>query len=174
MYFWNINKLKAQLIERPLTEKETLPYIIATVLMYVLLIELISFSHSFEVNSAESIAYGAWDYLFAALTFVISTLGIVWLFKKNKVQSENYFLQRYTALGWVVAVRTTSFILLFCIILFVLTILVSLSQASVPDFFVTTFESNIGSFLLVLSFYLYFYWYFGKHLAEVAQKANYH
>ena len=167
MYFWNIKKLKALIVERPLTEREALPYIIANALMYLLLTELISYLYSFHEVSAVAISYGFWDYLSVAFSIVITIMGSIWLFRKNKVQSENYFLQRITALGWVVMLRTTVFVLLASIILFFLV------QIIASDFFNKIYDSNINVFLFGLCFYLYFYWYFGKHLTEIAEKATY-
>ena len=167
MYFWNIKKLKAQIIERPLTEREVLPYIIANALVYLLLMELISYLYSFHEVGAVDMPYGFWEYLSIAFSIVMTIMGCVWLFRKNKTRSENYFLQRYTALGWVVMLRTTVFVLLASIILFFL------AQMVASDFFNKVFDSNISVFLFGLCFYLYFYWYFGKHLTEVAKKATY-
>ena len=167
MYFWNIKKLKAQIIERPLTEREVLPYIIAHALMYLLLMELISYVYSFHEVGAVTIPFGVWDYLSIVFAIVFTILGSIWLFKKNKVRSENYFLQRYTALGWVVMLRTTVIVLLVMLVLFVLT------QIIISDYFNQLFDSGISTFFFGLFFYRYFYWYFGKHVAEVAQKATY-
>jgi hypothetical protein len=167
MYFWNIKKLKAQLIARPLTERETLPYIIATALMYLILLEITIYGYSIDDGGAQAIPYGIWDYLSITISILITIFGSIWLFNKNKVRSENYFLQRYTALGWVVIVRTTVFVLFTFLILFALT------QIIISDFFNKIFDSNISVFVFGLCFYLYFYWYFGKHLVEVAEKATY-
>ena len=117
MYFWNIKKLKAQLIERPLTEREALPYVIAASLMYLLAFEILTYSYSAVSN--EAVPYGILDYISLAFTIAINILGTIWIFKKNKVNSENYFLQRYTALGWVVLIRIMVFFILAMILLFV-------------------------------------------------------
>jgi hypothetical protein len=167
MYFWNINKLKAHLIARPLTERETLPYIIATALMYLILIEITIYGYSIDDGGVQAIPYGIWDYLSITISIAITIFGSIWLFNKNKVRSENYFLQRYTALGWVVIVRTTSFILFVFIILF------GLTQMIESEFIYEIFDSNLAALIFSQFFYVFFYWYFGKHLTEVAEKASY-
>jgi NADH:ubiquinone oxidoreductase subunit 2 (subunit N) len=167
MYFWNIKKLKAQLIARPLTERETLPYIIATALTYLMMIEITIFGYSINDGSAQVIPYGIWDYVSVIFSIVITIFGSIWLFNKNKQRSENYFLQRYTALGWVVIVRTTSFILLLFILLF------GLAQTIESEFFYKLFDSSLTGLIISQLLYVFFYWYFGKHLTEVAEKASY-
>jgi len=40
MYFWNINALKKEIRSRNFTDKEALPYIVVTIFLYMLGIEL--------------------------------------------------------------------------------------------------------------------------------------
>jgi hypothetical protein len=168
MYFWNIKKLKAQLIERPLTDKETLPYVIATSLIYTFVFELMYFAFSLPPDlMVESEAYGISDFASFIVSLIVIIFGSKWIFNKNKVYNENYFLQRYTALGWVVMIRITVFLTLAILILGILFGIIGWDIEKM-------FDSNLFLYFITAFFYLIYFWYFGKHISEVAQKATYH
>ena len=156
MYFWNIKKLKALLIERPMTEKEVLPYLIATMLLLTLV--------QYFPNALH---FNAWDYLEIVIASIAVIIGTFWLYQKNLGDSGSYFLQRYFALGWVVSIR---------IVVFVTPVFIALVfLASYFELYNT--ESDATNWLditLLTAIEVLLYWYFGRHLAEVAQKATYH
>ena len=155
MYFWKINNLKANLIERPATEREALPYLISlwalwTVSLYMGLPT--DFGLQFYVN------------FFVAITGTI--FGTWWLYKLNDKSGNNYFLQRYIMLDWVVTIR---FFVIFAIPLIVLYELLS-------ELGLGSLDTGATSWLdVVMNLVTYptYFWYFGKHLTEVAQKATY-
>jgi hypothetical protein len=171
MYFWNIEKLKAQLIERPLTDKETLPYVIAYALIYAIIFELVNFAYSIPPDLAtKSEAYGISDFLYFIFYLIVIIFSTKWIFNKNRVYNENYFLQRYTALGWVVMIRVTVFLTIFVLLLAIITLILGWDADRV-------FESDkFGYIAFVMTYFVYFlyFWYFGKHISDVAQKATYH
>jgi hypothetical protein len=171
MYFWNIKKLKAQLIERPLTERETLPYVIAVSLMYFFALEVLTYSYT--AISSDPVPYSVWDYISAVFTVATTVLGTVWIFKKNKVSNENYFLQRFTALGWVVLIRVTAFLIFAIALIFIALLLPSIAGVFHWESYGSILESSTTFLVINVLFYLFYYWYFGKHIAEVAQKATY-
>lgn len=159
MYFWNINKLKAQLIERPLTEKELLPYLIATLLMFTLIPYL-----------PDTLHFNAWDYLEMAIACLAVIIGTLWLYAKNlgsNIDNKgSHFLQRYIALGWVVLVR---------FIVFVIPVIILMAFLA-SNFALFNTESDATGWIdvmLITMIEVLLYWYFGKHIADVAHNAKY-
>lgn len=148
MYFWNIKKLKALLIERPLTEKEVLPYLIATMLLLTL---VQYFPNSEQLN--------VWNYLDIAVASAAIMVGTFWLYGKNLSKKSSHFLQRYFALGWVVMMR----FIIFAIPVVILMAFLSLNFA----LFYT--ESDATSWLDVTIMALLNYFYIGT-LANIWPK----
>lgn len=163
MYFFSLKKIKAQLIERPLTEKETLPYVIATALVYTVVIEILSWGAS---TGDKAIVFTALDFINLVFGVLVTIFGTIWLYKKNKGDAGNYFLQRYTALGWVVMTRTSLYLIAAVILVFMITGITSNPWSNL-------FESGVFYLVISVIFYVFFYWYFGKHIADVAEKAAY-
>lgn len=154
MYFWNIKKLKADLIERPMTDKETLPYLIATSLLYL--------ASQFVPKSAH---FNALDYLELAISVLSIVVGTLWLYQQNKADAGQHFIQRYLALGWVVFIRVA--VVMFPIMAAMMTIL---SLAGLANL-----DTNVKSWhdiILIIIFTLINYWYLGKQMSEVAEKAT--
>jgi hypothetical protein len=155
MYFWNIKKLKADLIAKPLTEKQTLPYLIAAVFFYTLIIELAIFLLSAQVTSEE---YSKWDFISALFNLGSVIFGLKWLYQQNKGDSGSYFTQRYLAINWVASIR---FMLVTALYLFV-----TVNLGEYPAY------SWLGTLTYILFLVAYF-WYVGKHIANVANNADY-
>ena len=155
MYFWNIEKLKTQLIEKPLSDKEVLPYLIITMALLV--------AERYLPQSAE---FNLWDYLLLAFEVISVVAGTYWLYLKNKANAGSHFLQRYFAIGWVAAIRilvwTIPMITIFIVASFMMEMEWLSSDSSGP----------IDSILLI-AFELIIYWYIGKHIANVAEQAKY-
>jgi hypothetical protein len=155
MYFWNIEKLKTQLIEKPLTDKETLPYLIATITLLI------------AVRYLPQVAqFNNWDYALLILELACVIVGSYWLYLKNKGDAGSHFLQRYFALGWVVAIRVIVFSIPIVVVIVGIITYMNLGEA----FGETT---NYLDFLFMLILELVIYWYNGKHLADLAAKAKY-
>lgn len=155
MYFWNIKKLKALLIERPMTEKEVLPYLIATMLLLTLV--------QYFPNALH---FNAWDYLEIVIASITVIVGTFWLYRKNFGDKGSHFLQRYFALGWVVTVR---------FIVFVTPVFIALVFLA-SNFGLYNAESEATNWVdtaLLTVMEVFLYWYFGKHLADVASNASY-
>jgi len=93
MYFWRIENLKKDLIARPLSDREVLPYL----LIFVGISALIPIFPMESMNS--------WDYAAAIWTLVLVVAGTLYTYQCNGAARGSHFVQRYLAIGWVVAVR---------------------------------------------------------------------
>lgn len=163
MYFFSLRKLKKELQEAPLTEKQTLPYLIAWLVSYALSIQITSWVTSFFGGIAET-RYNLWDYLGSAFAIISIIIGTLWLFHKNHGDKGYYFIQRYLAIGWVASVRYMIFGSLLYVLIFLF-----LAQYGY------NFDDSTGfngfAFCLVLE--VLYFWYLGKHIADVAGTATY-
>jgi hypothetical protein len=147
MYFWSIKKLKAQLIERPLIEKEVLPYLIATLLILTL-----------AQYASQPGNFNHWDYLELLLIILINITGTYLLYKKNEGDFGTQFLHRYFVLGWVIMIR----VFVFALPVIVLSVFIGRVSG------LTSGNDTDTSWLDVLnvsSVEIFYYWYFSKHLA---------
>ncbi len=93
MYFWRIEDLKKDLVARPLTDREVLPYL----LIFVGITALVPI---FPVASMNT-----WDYSASIWTFFLAIAGTLYAYQCNGAAAGNHFVQRYLSIGWVVAVR---------------------------------------------------------------------
>ena len=108
MYLWRIKKLKAQLVVEPLTDREVLPYVAANSALLGLAVAL-------PPDSPNS-----WDRAAGFAYVPLMVLGILWVFRQNGGSVGTDFLQRYTAIGWVVLVRLVPVAFLAGLILYVM------------------------------------------------------
>jgi hypothetical protein len=97
MYFWNINKLKQQLIETGLTEQQLFYYILIVLAAEVICNELITYLPYTEPNS--------WSCIESALNILIPILGTIAAFRANGGDSGIKFVERYFSIGFVVSIR---------------------------------------------------------------------
>ena len=93
MYFWRIEDLKRDLITRPLTDREVLPYL----LIFVGITALVPIFPMESMN--------LWDYAAAIWTLLLAVAGTLYAYQCNGAAAGLHFVQRYLAIGWVVAVR---------------------------------------------------------------------
>jgi hypothetical protein len=147
MYFWKIDKLKADLRERQLTESETFKYLIATQVLYGL--AMIPY-----------ITYNIWDVYSAIVTLFVTLVGVYYVYKCNNGTTGSNFLQRYLALSWVVGIRSA---ILFIIPAAVVFYAVFEIYSDVPDY-TTPFDVLFGNALFAV-----FYVLLGKHIKELSR-----
>ena len=93
MYFWKINCLKQSLKKEPLSEKESIKYIVATVVLYCLFL---------IINPAKTDKWYLISYL---IYMIITVIGIIYCFHKNGGIQGNNFLKKFISLNWVLGIR---------------------------------------------------------------------
>jgi hypothetical protein len=148
MYFLNIKALKKDLINGPLSEKQTLPYMLAWV--------------SFEgiVQIAPNHTFNNWTIISGIISLIIAILGTYYCYNRNSGINGQYFLQRYISFGWIVGVRMALFIAIPGVILTVaIARLIGDTHAGN-----TWYSTIIGNTLGV-----FYYWRIGYHIGQVAQ-----
>jgi hypothetical protein len=93
MRFWRITQLKAEMRVQPLSERESLPYLVLFVA-----------SSSLVMGLPQS-GFNAFDALDTLLSVMIAIVGTIFVYRRNGGIHGEYFLQRYLAIGFVVGVR---------------------------------------------------------------------
>lgn len=90
MYFWNINRLKQQLIETGLTEKQIFYYIFIFVALEAISIETTGYYPYTEPD--------LWSHVGSALNIIIPIIGTIAAFRANGGSSGINFVERYIGL----------------------------------------------------------------------------
>ncbi|MDP3986959.1 MAG: hypothetical protein Q8P81_01915 [Nanoarchaeota archaeon] len=147
MYFWKINRLKSDLLKKPLSESESFKYLFAT----LILLSLVTIP--FLENNI-------WDVYSAIIATIITAMGVYYIYKCNKGAKGKNFLQRYISIGWVMGIRWSVLIALPIIAIYLIVMALS---GGIPDY--TTLAEVIFFNLLHISYF----WFFGKHIKEVSR-----
>lgn len=80
MYFWRLERLKREMAIRPLSESETLPYLVAYVAFTTALF-FIPYTFS-----------NVWDTLGAVFSTVLAVVGTIYVYRQNGGADGQYFL----------------------------------------------------------------------------------
>ena len=147
MYFWKIEKLKNDLLKKPLSESESFKYLFATTVLY-------------SLGMTQFLENNIWDVYSAIITALITAIGVYYVYKCNKGASGSNFLQKYLSMGWVVGIRWSVFVMIpLMIVYFVIVAILS----SIPD------NTTLSDLLFFNLLYIQFFWLLGKHIKEVAK-----
>ena len=106
MYILGITKLRQDLADDAMGEKQAFLYYLATAIVGALVFEAVA-------NSPQS--GGPMlpvDYLDGSLELVFTIVGITWCYTQNGAMSGKDFLRRIVPIGWVMWWRTKLFVLL--------------------------------------------------------------
>lgn len=156
MYFWKIEKLKNDLLIKPLSESESFKYLFAYLASESLLLIFIDID---DITVPNLEFTNMWDVFSSINGFLINAIGVYYVYKCNKGANGDNFLQKFFSIGWVVGIRL---IVLFLPLMLLLFFILSLSST---DF------SSTNPYDVILFFIIdfLFYWLLGKHVKEVAK-----
>ena len=150
MYFWRLEKLKAQLAGQPLSERQALPYLIVFVAMFT------------AVSYIPATVTNVWDRLGALWSVAMAVLGTIYIYRQNGGAEGQHFLQRYLAIGWVVGIRW------LVIIALAMVEFIALLTALGADIGDTTWYE----FLFVALAEAVVYWRIGYHVRDLAERTK--
>ncbi len=94
MYFIKYHPLKEQLLNRTLTEKEALPYLVVFSALTTLICSLPLLD-----------GYNEWDGMSSFANVCIAVWGAIYAYRENGGDEGFDFIQKFVVLGWVVSVR---------------------------------------------------------------------
>lgn len=148
MYFWRLERLKREMAVRPLSESETVPYLVVYVTFTT---ALSSIPYSFS---------NVWDTLGAVVSTVLAVVGTIYVYRQNGGADGQYFLQRYFAISWIVTLR---WLVIFIITILVFSILLELVG-------IWSEETTWYEFLFFTASEVIIYQRTGHHVRDVAQR----
>lgn len=152
MYFWKIEKLKKDLREKGLSEKESFYYLFVTTLLYCIALT------PYEKTSI-------WDVYNTVSVTLVSAGGLIYLYKKNGGSEGKNFLQKYLSLGWVYAIRWSVFWLIPGVIVYGI-LYQFISPSLVEEGLLL--ETQFSDVLFGTVLYVIYFFFLGKHIQEVA------
>ena len=151
MYFWSITQLKMEMVARPYSDSDILPYLIGSVAVTSVFTAL---------GCIPNPTFNMWDGLTAAWSVVLAVAGAIYIYRQNGAAKGQQFLQRYFAIGWVVAWRWT-----------VAFSIVAIAFYSMLEAFGFSWESTGWHHLLFVAIAeVLLYWRFGHHVRDVARR----
>ena len=111
MYFWKINELKKQIVERGLSEAQVFYYILLFVGFSIAGVELVGYFPYEEPNG--------WSYLQSGLNFIIPIAGTIAAYHVNGGENGKAFAAKYFSISFVVLVRFLVYLIPVMVVLFV-------------------------------------------------------
>jgi hypothetical protein len=150
MYFWRIDKLKAEMAVRPLSEREVLPYLV----VQIALLSVAGYIPATTTN--------VWDGLGAVWSVSLAIVGTIYIYRQNGGAAGRHFLQRYFAIGWVVLIRWLPMVVLMSVAFFALKTLLG------EDVEETTWDE----FLFIAVVEAVIYLRIGHHVRDLAKRTK--
>jgi len=151
MYFWDIESLKEDIRRGEFTDKELMPYIVLSVVLYILGTEFTAYFPYENIN--------IWTYLLSILNILIPLGGTLYVYKKNGGAKGNNFASKYISIGLVVGFR---FLVYLVLVIMLLIIYWYFSFGEQEEEMPTTFvEVALSS-----SWYVLLYYQIAKHTEE--------
>jgi hypothetical protein len=149
MYFWRIEKLKTDMAANPLSEREVLPYLILTAVLYSVIIYI---PHEIQ---------NVWDGLGAVWSVLLAVVGTIYIYRQNCGAGGQHFLQRYIVVGWVVGIRWLVFLIPAAFAFYATLATVGIDLES----------THWYNFLFLAVAEAVTYWRIGHHVKDLAQRA---
>jgi hypothetical protein len=150
MYFWRIEKLKAQMAARPLSEREALPYLVVFIGL------------SAAVGYIPQTMSNVWDGLRAAWSVALAVVATIYIYRQNGGADGQHFLQRYFAIGWVVGIRW-----LVVLVLATIAFIATLTALGLETKHTTWYD-----FMFFAIGEVVVYWRIGHHVRDLANRTR--
>ena len=151
MYFWKIKDLKRRLVYQPLSDRESLPYLLVQAVLCLLFISASGLGEGKKPELLDFVSVGV-----SCLVVFLGTLHLYWM---NGGGEGQHLLQRLLAIGWVVSIRCSGLFLFGFIIYGVLRI-------HSPE--VTLWQDVV----LSIAISVFYYWRTGVHIRDVSCQAT--
>lgn len=110
MYFWKIEKLKEDIREGTLSEKDRFSYMFLSSIITVLLMVLLRYTPIEQPN--------IWDVIDSTLYVLMSIIGMLFAYRANGGSNGTDFLGKYFSISFVLMIRLFILFLLIAIVLF--------------------------------------------------------
>lgn len=134
---------------RPLSQREELPYLV----VYGALTALVAALPTTSLN--------IWDGLTGVWSILLAIFGTIYIYRQNGGANGHFFLQRYLAVGWVVAVRYLAVLVPIAIVFFALLVADNASEVTTG-----------GEFIFSAVAETIIYWRIAHHVRDLARKTT--
>jgi hypothetical protein len=153
MYFWNIDKLKANLCAGTLSNHEQFKYLLANLIFGPLFFQIGQFKYEQDI-----------DWIFS---LAITVGGVVYCYKMNKGRIGHHFLVRFLSIAFVINIRLVIFLLPLMFIFVTVALAFDFGGMS-------PWEMDLFFLICFCLFEIFYYWRVGFHLNEVSlpKKSN--
>ncbi|MDH2436604.1 hypothetical protein QCD60_29250 [Pokkaliibacter sp. MBI-7] len=156
MYYWNIKKLKLQLINEGLSQRALFVYIF----IYVMLSELVTLLLPFGTQQAPDTA----NILVAMAEFVICGMGLFGCYRANGGKAGQQFAERFFSIGIVLLARFFALLIPIFVVVFAVAVV---SQATGMGDMESTMEAAI--YVGMLLWLAAYFWRSAVHIGDVAR-----
>lgn len=158
MYFWNTNALARQLKSRTLAQSEKLKYLLATITLYALSLEIL------PIISSPRSSLG----IIQSITSVtLAFVGTLLCYKVNSRGDNQEFIDRYICLGWPLTVK----IFLLCLAIYVVYIVIGVAIKG-EDFEKSLDSPSVFDLIFTALIAIIFYWRLATHLRWVSSEVG--
>lgn len=151
MYFWKIEKLKEDIKNDELVEKDKFIY----ALIYIVLCEVVLYTMAWIPIEDGNV----WDVIDTVINVLIVLVGTIYAYKANGGGAGSDFLGRYFSIGFVVAVR------------FLVLLIPIMSALALYYFYVLTEDEVIATTAIdvvpIIVWHAALYWRVCKHISDV-------
>ncbi|MGE8404046.1 MAG: hypothetical protein ACN6PP_20905 [Delftia tsuruhatensis] len=157
MFFWNLKELKNALIRNELSEGKVFGYVLITVVMSALIMEISRYYSPGRV--------GVWDYVNSVFSIFIVFFGTFMAYRANGGSEGVNFAARYFSISIVVTIRYMFFLIPIGLAV-LLAFFYSLSQGSSLDKAMMTDGVEV---VLLTIWYILIYWAIARNIRDVAK-----
>jgi len=150
MYFWKIDRLKEDIKNGELVEKDKFIY----ALIYIVLCEVALYTMAWIPIEDGNV----WDVIDTVVNVLIVLVGTIYAYKANGGNTGSDFLGRFFSIGFVVSVR------FFVLLIPIMVVLVLYYYVLTEDELIATTAIDVVPFIV---WYAALYWRICKHIGDV-------
>jgi hypothetical protein len=158
LYLWRVEKLKADMVAHPLSERQIIPYVVLDVFLSVIA------GRTTQSQSPQGIVD-----LTVGFCAVLAVVATIYIYRQNGGAAGQHFLQRYLTIGWVVSVRCFPILFLVSIYVRVILRIVGVERPGVQ-----IEEAYWHYFISVALYQVIVWWRISYHVRDLAQRAAAH
>jgi hypothetical protein len=161
MYIWKIKKLKTDLSNDLITERQSFTYFFA---LLVISTSLFSFAPFLPSKGANNI----WDYVATASNVLIPLCGTVYVFIINRDSNGDRFFERFFSISWVLGIRLSALFIPFLLVVYLYPFIIHPELLySEPE--QLTDAATPAETLSTIACYIFFYYRLSFHISDVAK-----
>ena len=154
MYFWNIKALKAEIKSGNFGDKEAISYIVVTIFLYMLDIELTERWGPLEIRNI-------WNTVNSILCLLITVFGTIYAYSKNGGAQGKNFANKFFAISFVTGIH---FLVYFLGVMILMLIYWDYVFPDTGDISTTPFEVFVYTV-----WYGALYYVVGKHMEDTVE-----